>query len=445
LGLLEASKVPKNCLTNQGDNKVDDMGTRYRGSYQPGYSLPQQLYCSDEQFRTDMKFLSATQWLLVDHASRIRNAGDFFVFRFASEEIIIVRGHDTRIRGFRNVCRHRGSRVCLDEAGSAGGFVCPYHAWTYTLTGALKRPPHMPSDFDATENGLLSVHLETFCDIIFINLAEGEPPGFESFAAPMRAYLEPHGLTRSKVAARLSVPTAANWKLVTDNFYECYHCRSAHKTYCSVHDHMKLLALGAGPGSADADIAERYRPILENWERLTRAKGHMTGMFSDGPDSRYLQAAARLPISPTALTESADGLPVAPLMGDFAEYDGGQTGCIFNPLSTVLANNDYCVLVRITPRAPLTTDFEMVWLVDSSAEEGIHYDLARLTEVWTITLEEDKTITENNQAGVLSGAYRPGRLSVQEQRIADFTEWYMRGVQPYLCLSDAAPYDAVHC
>jgi len=205
----------------------------------------------------------------------------------------------------------------------------------------------------------------------------------------------------------------------------------AHPTYCGVHDKLKMLAFGAGPGSGDQFLA-RYQPVLDAWEASERAAGRLTDMFSDDAESLHFQSAGRLPIGDGALTESVDGQAVAPLMGVYAqsgEYDGAQTGCVFNVLSTLLATSDHAVLFRFTPRGPLLSDAEAIWLVRGDAVEGVDYNADRLTALWDITLSEDKRITEDNQSGIRSEAYRPGPFSTQEQRIADFGRWYMKRLE----------------
>jgi Rieske 2Fe-2S family protein len=132
-----------------------------------------------------------------------------------------------------------------------------------------------------------------------------------------------------------------------------------------------------------------------------------------------------MPIKPGHLTESINGTPVAPLMGAYSAYDGGQTAVGLNPISYVLASNDHAVMFLFSPRGPLETDVIATWLVRSDAQAGRDYDEGTLTAVWDITLQEDKTITENNQLGVLSRHYVPGAHSLHEKRISDFVAWYM--------------------
>jgi len=389
-----------------------------------GESLPGYLYSDMAVFEADVHMLGETQWLLLDHSSRIPRPGDYFLFSLGSESLIIVRDRDNVVHAFFNVCRHRGSRICLKEQGHASMLVCPYHSWSYALDGQLRGAAAMPEQFDKSLFSLRSAHLRTEQGLIFLNLSKGEPPDFEDFIRRPRRFLTPHRLDAAKVAARKHYPTAANWKLVVENFLECYHCKSAHPTFSSVHSSEKMLAYGAGPGSASKELEEQFSGELTEWENWAAAKGFEKGMFGDDWHTPYFQAASRIPIGGRYATESVGGTPVAPLMGAYTEYDYAQTAINFNPIAYVLSSSDHAVVFRFTPRGPLSTDVEAIWLVSESAVEGRDYDVRRLMHVWDVTLTEDKVITENNQAGVLSTAYLPGPHSQHETRITDFCAWY---------------------
>jgi phenylpropionate dioxygenase-like ring-hydroxylating dioxygenase large terminal subunit len=116
-------------------------------------------------------------------------------------------------------------------------------------------------------------------------------------------------------------------------------------------------------------------------------------------------------------------------MGTYSDFDGGQTAISFNPVSFLLASNDYAVIIRFTPVDALNTDAELIWIVHEEAKEGIDYDVNHMIEVWDITVKQDKTITENNQAGVLSKAYQPGSYSIQEARILTVNPWYLEQLE----------------
>jgi len=392
--------------------------------FQYGRSLPRVFYTDDAVHAADVSMLGATQWILVDHVNRLRRAGDYFLFDFGHESLIFIRDQNNEIHGLFNVCRHRGSRICLEAQGRVQSLICPYHAWNYGLDGRLRAASAMPGGFDKNTHGLESAHVRVHAGLIFVNLAHGTPPDFQRFIGRLTPYLDLHGFDHATVAVRRSYPTSANWKLVVENFLECYHCKPAHRTYCSVHSPEKLLAFGAGPGSSGGALASNYQRELDEWQGAGAAKGYFTEMFSDCPDSEWFQTGSRLPIGQGYDTEVVGGRAVAPLMGSFKEYDGAQTAIVFNPLSYIMASNDYAALIRFTPRGPVASDVETTWLVREDAVAGTDYDVQRLTEVWDVTLREDKIITENNQLGVSSARYRPGPHSLHEARVSDFLAWY---------------------
>ena len=385
-----------------------------------GHALQQAFYCDPAVFSVDREKILDRLWHLAGHASRIPDSGDYFLFRVCGEEIIIVRGRDGAIHAHYNVCRHRGSRVCKEDEGRKSALVCPYHAWTYNLDGSLRTARLMPDDFPLEEYGLHTCRIKVLDGAIFVSLA-GEPAGLDDMLGDCRKYLSFHGIENAKIARRLELPTRANWKLVVENFIECYHCIPAHPEYCSVHSELKLLAAGAGVGSGPEAACLDYAVELNAWKKQVEALGHpcLEVAFDHGAGM------IRMPIKEGFLTESQDGRPVSTLMGKFREYDGGVTYVAFNYLNYLLASNDHAVILRFTPISELVTDVEAIWLVDGDAREGVDYVPERVSWVWDVTLKQDAVITENNQAGILSSHYRPGPYSEQEMMNREFTRWYL--------------------
>jgi len=391
----------------------------------PGRALERPFYCDPDLFEREMERVISRQWLLVDHASRIPNEGDFFLFEIAGESIVVVRGKAGEIHAFFNVCRHRGSRVCRERQGNTKRFVCPYHAWTYGLDGALRSAPLMPEEFVPTEVRLSPCHVRVLDGLIFLNLAERDPTDFDAQVEPLLPFLRVHGLGRAKVAHRELYPTEANWKLIVENYLECYHCAPAHPQFSSVHSKAKILAMGAGLGSGPEHAMAAFQQELAAWQEKARSLGHPTGLFNDQPGSPYWRSADRAPIGRGFLSESQDGEPVAPLMGEFKDYDGGQTAISFNPVSHLLMSNDTATLFRFTPTGPTTAEMEVIWLVDEHAREGADYDVKRVSWMWDVTTRQDQGITENNQAGVMSRRYRPGPYSQLEGAVESSVLWYL--------------------
>jgi Rieske 2Fe-2S family protein len=133
---------------------------------------------------------------------------------------------------------------------------------------------------------------------------------------------------------------------------------------------------------------------------------------------------------PGSVTGSEDGQRVAPLMGDFTDYDGGFSYVDVGPASTYLAYPDYGVIYLFIPRGTQKTDMEIIWLVDKDAKEGVDYELDRLIWMWDITSIADKKIIDHNQKGVNSRFYRPGPYSPMEKMPMDMTEWYLEQIAP---------------
>lgn len=395
------------------------------GQHRDGFSMAQPFYADPDIFQADVERVILPEWHLVDHVSRIPDAGDYFLFELAGESIIVIRGWDGEIRAFYNVCRHRGSRICRAAHGNVRLLRCPYHAWSYDLDGSLKAAQLMSGDFDAGEYGLHPCRLGVTNGLIFVWMSSDSPPDFDDHMAPFSPYLELHGLADARIAHRASYPTDANWKLVLENFFECYHCQPAHPEYCQVHPKDFILAYGGGEGSGPVEAEIAYQPQLDAFNKKAAAMGHVTGRFSDEGRSRYMRGAARTPFKENWLSETQDGKPVAPLMGRFTDWDGGYTATAFSPFSTILAPNDFATIFRFIPVSATRTDVELIWLVRGDAEEGKDYDLRKMIWLWDVTTIADKTIIESNSAGVMSRQYRPGPYSRHEAGTNALVNWYL--------------------
>lgn len=404
------------CGPSNQSASIDELIAAHR----PGFSLAQPFYSDALIFERDMQRVFQQHWLFVGHVSRLRRQGDFFLFTIGAESIIVVRGKEEQLHALFNVCRHRGSRICLQPQGNRRTLVCPYHAWTYALNGKLLSAPAMPAGFDASEFSLRPCHVRVVEGLIFICMAK-KPPEFDSAFRDWEQFLKPHGLARAKIAKSLTWEVNANWKLVVENFGECYHCGPAHPEYCSVMAH-------ALPDTHRARRpVESFAKLTARWEEKARQLGNLAGRVPQDPDAVHV--CVRIPIREGFLTQSADGKPVAPLMGSFREYDGGYTGGRIYPVNYFVASCDHAVIPRFTPLGPQRTEVEMIWLVHKDAVENRDYDLQKLTWLWKVTTDQDKKIVDDNQAGVNSLAYRPGPYSMTEQGLTRFTAWYLQQIQ----------------
>ena len=397
----------------------------------PGYSFEQEFYTSEAVFKADFDQIISRKWLLAGHVSRIPGKGDYFLFRIGAEQIIVIRENETSVRAFFNVCRHRGSTICQAESGNAPKLVCPYHAWTFGLDGRLLAARLMPADFDKAENSLFACHVRLFHGLIFINLSEDAPDDFDATFGDMGPILDYHGIAEARIAHAGSYPTTANWKLVVENFFECYHCVPSHPEFCSMHAAETLVAVGAGPSSGPAGAVAAFAPKVKAWEDSAAALGRPIGAIDEPPESSHLRLLMQRMNKPGWAAETQDGSAPAPLMGKRGKPDGGRMHLSFSPFSQIVADDHFVILFQFTPRSALVSDVEMIWLVDGRASAA-EVDIEKMIWGYHATTSQDKVITENNQTGIMSSRYRPGRYSDQEGSVIKFQQWYLNqfGTRP---------------
>ena len=145
----------------------------------PGWSLEQRFYTDPEIYQLELDQIIMRNWIFAAHTSELPNPGDFKVVNVANESAIIVHGQDGLIRAFANVCRHRGSLVCLEETGNTRKFTCPYHGWVYNSEGELVGTRDMPDEFHREDYGLNTVSIARVHGLIFICFCD-DPPTLES-------------------------------------------------------------------------------------------------------------------------------------------------------------------------------------------------------------------------------------------------------------------------
>ena len=360
-----------------------------------GYCLPQGFYLRPDVFEADMRLLE-DRWVLAGHVSEAAEAGDWFTTELGAQSAIVVRGQDGVLRALANVCRHRGSRVCVEKAGSGAVLTCPYHAWTYHLDGRLRAAREMPPGFDPAGFGLKALPVMVVGGLVFISYGQA-PPALGDAGPALTAMTGLYGWETARIALRKTYSVAANWKLVMENYHECYHCGPSHPEFAVLHalarPNNRALSKAPDPRTGIADF--------EAW-----------GAAADGQEVARVMRSA---LSDGCLTGSADGRPLAPAMGPAGALWDGL--CVFGELgllSAFLAYADHGVIYRFIPRGVLETQMEVIWIVAGEAVEGRDYDPAVLTWLWDVTSLADKRIIERNQAGVSSRAYQPGPFSLME-------------------------------
>jgi phenylpropionate dioxygenase-like ring-hydroxylating dioxygenase large terminal subunit len=346
-------------------------------------SLSQEYYLSEEILEEELARVFNRQWLYVGHTSELPAPGDLIVREAADESLILTRGQDGEIHALFNVCRHRGSRLCEPGAsGHAQRLRCPYHAWTYALDGTLLGAPQMRDGayFDYRDWGLHRAAVEVWHGLIFVHL--GAEPDASVAAeldrvAPDVAAFSPE---RLKVAHEVAYTCEANWKLMMENFLECYHCPGTHPEL--------LCAIDLeGQNGANRKNNSTGSPVYEDMVVPTK-RGHRT-----------------LSIDGELVSQRLLGEPGSAR----AAVDGAAAGyCIKPTISAAFFHIDHATAYRIRPTACDQSVLTLQWLVHQEAEEGRDYEVERLIHVLDATTRQDVTLVERNFAGVSSSRYLPG-------------------------------------
>ncbi|MGW7002462.1 aromatic ring-hydroxylating oxygenase subunit alpha [Streptomyces sp. NPDC054933] len=200
-------------------------------------TLPGDHYTSPEIFAAEQERIFESMWFCAARSSDLATPGAYRTVTVGRESVLLTRTRDDAVRAFLNVCRHRGARLCTQESGEVKrAFQCPYHAWTYSLEGKLVAAPNLTRmpDVDRTEYGLATVAIREWLGYVWVCLAD-DPPSFEEQVVGEvvarlgdAAAIERYGVDGLAVGRRIVYDVRANWKLIVENFMECYHCATIH-------------------------------------------------------------------------------------------------------------------------------------------------------------------------------------------------------------------------
>ena len=389
----------------------------------PNFSLEQKFYTDPEYYKQDLENIFYKDWLFVGHDCELPKTGSYMTVQIGAYPVVIVRDAQGGIRAFHNSCRHRGSRICAAEKGTAAKLVCPYHQWTYELDGRLLFARQVGPDFKPAEYGLKPVHCETVAGYIYVCVAD-ETPDFASFRNLVEPYLAPHNIKDAKVAFESSIIEKGNWKLVWENNRECYHCAANHPELCRTYPEA--------PSATGVQGVMEDPEINQLWKNC--ASVGLPAQFNMSEDGRY--RITRIPLLRDAVSYTMSGKAAVkkPLSDQVAGGTNIGAMLLFNYPSTwnhLMA--DHAISFRVLPISAEETLVTTKWLVHKDAVEGVDYDLDELTHVWIQTNDQDRQIVEENAVGIRSPAYQPGPYSVEhEGGVMQFLEWYTNTMTPRL-------------
>jgi glycine betaine catabolism A len=367
-------------------------------------SLPQKYLTSPKIFADEQKRIFSKQWLLVGHQSQLGNPGDYIVQDVNRESLIVIRDKGEAIRGFYNVCRHRGTRLKEDMCGHASAIQCPYHAWTYGLDGRLIGAPHMDDvpGFDKSDFSLHAVNLGLWEGFIFINLNDGEARlrseaparqrsgdfiSLKRWFAPLNGKFSHWNMSILRPAKRVEYDVRANWKLMFENYSECYHCPGVHPQLQKVSPY----------DSAENDLAEG--PFLGGFMKINPGKS-----LSMSGNACALQ-----------IKKAAE------------EEDYGQVFyySIF-PNMLLSMHPEYVMVHQLWPQSPERTLIVCDWFFHPDAFARKDFNPQDAIEFWDMTNKQDWHVCELSQQGISSRAYEPGPYSSRESIPAAWDQYYLR-------------------
>jgi len=346
-------------------------------------TLPRRYYVAPEVLAAEFEQIFMRRWLCVGREDQIREPGQYFLQQIGPESIIVLRDRGGIVRAYYNVCRHRGTRLCEAHAGRFSETIqCPYHAWTYSLDGRLIGAPSSADieGFSKSDYPLHSVWIESWEGFLFINLAE-EPEAFSEAYQPLIGRFSRFNLPKLAVARTIEYEVRANWKLLFQNYSECYHCGPVHPP----------LAKLTPPTSGENDLIE----------------GPFTGGF--------------MVINEDHQSLTMSGRSCGLMVGDLPEEDLNRVYyyAIF-PNMLLSLHPDYVMFHTLWPEAPDRTRIYCSWLFHPATLGDPTFNPDDGVEFWDMTNRQDWHICEQSQLGVQSRAYRPGPYSKRESLSVQF-------------------------
>ena len=354
-------------------------------------TLPGSAYVDPAGFDAEAAHILEATWFCAVSSTDVGNPGTFRTVTVGRESVIVTRARDGGARAFLNVCRHRGARLCVESAGQVKRtFRCPYHAWSYDLDGNLAGAPHLPAmhGADRADLGLATVAVQEWLGYVWVCLA-GDPPSFSETVVDVVAArlgehgaIERYGVERLVPARRITYDVAANWKLVVENFMECYHCATIHPELTGV---LPEFARGwaaqyfVGHG---AEMGERAEGFTVDG---SAGPGRLPGI-DDDQDRRYFAV--------TVLPQ------------------------VFLNLVP-----DHVIVHRMFPIGPDRTVVECDWLFTPDVVES-GADVSSSVELFDRVNRQDFDACERCQHGMSSRVYAGGGVLVPtEHHIEQFHTW----------------------
>jgi len=351
--------------------------------------LPAPWYYDPAHYQRELEAFWYRRWVAVAREEELPGPGDWRMLRIGTQSIVLARDED-RIRGFHNTCRHRGSILCTEESGNFARrrIVCPYHSWTYDLAGQLVATPRRMEtpDFRLADFQLYPVAVASWGGFVFVNLERNAAP---LDVGSLGAQFERYRLSELRIGKRIVADVQANWKLLGENFSECFHCPPVHPELCRV--------------------VTAYREAGAWGLRGPESKPE----YAQDAQTLTLDGSARLPPIGTLTQEERKTIYVPAML----------------PPSLFLnVHPDYVNAHLMTPSGPQSVRIVYDWLFEPERLPLSDEDLNHYVALWNITNRQDARNCEWQQQGIHSREFEHGHYVPQEFDCHRFDEWVRCGL-----------------
>ena len=372
-------------------------------------TLQREYYFSAEIFGQEKERIFFGQWMCVGREEEVPNPGDYLLFDVVGESVILVRTREGKLAAHYNVCRHRGSQLVLgvdpkphcwadkvtgDKAsfGPSGSFTsgirCPYHSWTYELSGALRTAPFLEegSGFRKEQLPLYAVEVDVWGGFVFLKLGSphsGRSP--ESLASQLGGAIDRikrYPLSELRIARRIGYEVEANWKVILENYNECYHCGGVHPELCKVVPAFKQK------GGMELD-----------WDR---GVPHREGAWT------------------FTMSGTTNRKPFAGLNEDEQTRHKGE---LLYPNFMLSLSAEHAAAFTLWPTSPNHTTILCDFLFHPSEIAQPDFNPNDAVEFWDITNRQDWVICESVQRGMASRIFRQGFYAPMESMSLDIRRY----------------------
>lgn len=350
-------------------------------------TLDRRYYQSDEIFAHEKERIFFAEWFCVGREEELPLPGAFVVKRVAGESVLVVRKKDGGLAAHYNVCRHRGSQLVpdADQGTFTSGIRCPYHSWTYGLDGTLRTAPFLDGA-DGVDRGALSLHqvgVDSWGGFVFLHLTpSGSPRSLAAQLGPVPDRLRRYPLADLRVARRLTYSVKANWKVILENYNECYHCGPVHPELC------RLVPAFKQRGGAELD-----------WER-------------------------GIPHRDGAWTFTATGTSTrAPFAGLDEDERVRHKGELIYPNFMLSLSAEHAAAFLVWPESPDRTTVTAEFLFHPAEMAKPDFDPADAVDFWDVVNRQDWAICESVQRGMESRVFQSGYYAPMESASLDIRRY----------------------